>query len=175
MAIFSKEFIKYTKNLYSRKKSFCDFDDDPILSLGKICAVGSTLNNPYSYAENQIKNAEILYSRFGFVGVIKQYFGGAITDNFIDSENERKIYILKTGLKALPATKAEILLKGFNLKDLTLEGVKQVYASYGFGRGDNNLLSELDFLSINHRVKTLSDLLKEPVGSKKLQRIQNRM
>ena len=174
MAIFSKEFIKYTQNLYSRKKSFCDFDDDPILSLGKICAVGPTLNNPYAHTEDQIKNAEILYSRFGFVGIIKAYFGGPITDNFIDPENERKVYILKTGLKALPATKAEILLKGFNLKDLTLEGVKQVYASYGLGRGDNNLLSELDFLSINHRVKTLSDLLKEPVGSKKLQRIQNR-
>lgn len=174
MAVFSKEFIKYIKNLYSRKISFYDFDDDPILSLGKICISDSAFSNPYLHSENLIDNARILYSRFGFVGIIKAYFGASITENFTDSESERKIYILKKGLKALPATKAEILLKGFNLKDLTLEGIKQVYASYGLRHGDDNLLPELDFLSVNHRVKTLSNLLKEPIESEKLQSVQNR-
>lgn len=174
MAIFTKELIKYFRNLYSEKKSFHNFDDDPILSLGKICITGTASENPYLHPTELIDRASDLYSQYGFIGIIRSYLGTSVCDDFADFEQERKIYILKKGLKALPATKAEILLKGFNLQGFTVERIKQVYASYGFGKGNEDLLSEDDFLDINHRVATLSNVLKVPLESPELQQYQAR-
>lgn len=174
MAIFTKKLIKYFRGLYSTKKEFHSFDDDPVLSLGKLCIIDSPFENPYSYSDALIENAKQLYAQYGFIGVIHAYFGQCVTDNFASQEEERKLYILKTGLKSLPATKAEVLLKGFGIQGFTIDKIKQLYFSYGLGKGDNKLLPRRDFLDINHRVSTMSYLLKKPANSPELQKLQSR-
>lgn len=178
MAIFHKRFSKYVSRLFKSKKTFFNFfDDDPVLALADICHSSSVSNISdsliYNFGDSLIEQANDLYKQFGFVGIVKAYFEGQIVDNFADKECERKIYTLKKGMKALPATKAVLLLKGFG-HDFSTAQIKQVYCSYGMGSGNKRLMDEKDFLELNHRVETLSRLIEEPSGSEVLGFVQDR-
>jgi hypothetical protein len=175
MAIIHTYFLKYLSELFRDPNYPYDFLADPILALAELCS-RKTNNNFLSHnslSDNLIQEAVARYQAHGIIGVIYAYFKHRIINQFVDSSVERKIIVLKKGYKALPATKAAIILKGFGY-ELTEEKILAIYASYGLVRSLKDLVDRYDFVDINRRVEKLAWLVKESTGSDELQKVQRR-
>lgn len=167
MAIFHQNFLEYISEIYSPTKSlfFENLMNDPVLVLAEYFINDEPKKqSSYTFHNKMIQSAKYNYEQKGILGVIDTYFSGHIVNPFVDKELERKIFVLKKGMKALPATKAVIVFKGFG-NDLTEDQMKLVYSSYGLSNWQKKKYQHVDFMDINRRVEGLAYLLDQPISS----------
>ena len=159
MATLSQKMIGYIEKIYFSQKEqrFTTFSNDPILLLADYC-IEAPLSVDNYFETGQLEAAMQRYKQEGIVGVVRAYFGDEILNTDINNILERKIIVMKTGLKMLPATKAATLFQGFG-EELSYEQVLQVYNSYGLSRKQKNNYSHVDFFDINRRVQGLQSVM----------------
>ena len=114
-----------------------------------ILAIDHTFNPDF------IEQAKMSYNKEGIIGIIKYYFKKNIVSPKLDVTLERKIVVLKKGYPSLPATKAEIIFKGFNI-EVGQDEILAVYASYGMARCFKEFSITYDFMSIGFKPKQIT-------------------
>lgn len=161
MAILSKNVGEYIEKIHFSTKSrkFRTFSNDPILRLADYC-IDATDEARDVFGKDLINRAKERYNAEGIVGVVGGYFNDKIFRTDIEPELERKIVIMKTGLEALPATKAVLLFQGFG-EDLSSEQIHRVYSSYGLSNKQKQHYSHLDFFELNRYFDGLRWVLKQ--------------
>ncbi len=159
MAVLSQKSIAYIEKIYFSEKDnkFINFANDPILLLADYC-IDPPIYVDNNFDDNLFKNASYLYKQAGVIGVIRSYFDDSILNVDIDKVLERKIIVMKTGLEALPATKAATLFHGFCEK-VSVEEILQIYSSYGLSRKQKNNYPHVNFFDINRRVQGMQSVL----------------
>jgi hypothetical protein len=158
MAILHQNVLNYFDKVFSDKVENIDTNNDPILALFNAVLIGNNSQNKIYFPDKVLNKASNNYNLDGFLGLIQGYFNNKIIVENIGLELERKIFILKKGLKQLPSTTASIILKGFGY-DISPSQIISVYKSYGFAQGQKYLSETVDFLELNRRVQGFSELL----------------
>lgn len=183
MAIIHPYFLNYLctvlRNFTTQPMNIYN---DPIVELTESYCVSNTqqtsnIMNPNPHLNRDvIEIARMNYLKIGIVGVIQAFFGERIIDQFTEPAVERKVIVFKNGYKALPATKASIIMRGFGY-NLTDVQILSIYASYGLVRSLKDLVNQYDFMDINRRVQRLSKIVeacdKSVIETEKIQKRYN--
>jgi len=174
MAIIHPYFLNYLCTQLRDATLQSKLHEDIILELAGSCCMDKTdFLSHRSFSQNLINKARGEYRTRGIVGVIYAYFGDRVVNQFTDSSIERKVIVLKKGYPSLPATKASIILEGFNY-NIGTDEVLAIYASYGLAQSLKDLVSRYDFVDINRRVDRLSWLLNQPAQAQEVKKVHLR-
>jgi hypothetical protein len=174
MAIIHPYFLNYVCTQLRDSTLQSKLHGDLIVELALSCYRGKTdfLSHRF-FNQSLLNKARGEYQQRGIVGVICAYFGDRIVNQFVDSSVERKVIVLKKGYPSLPATKASIILEGFDYS-ISPDEVLAIYASYGLAHSLKDLVSRYDFADINRRVERLSWLLEQPAQSNEVKKVHLR-
>jgi len=93
------------------------------------------------------------------------HFRKGVINTSIDLKIERKVVALKKGFPSLPATKASLIMNGFNYCQSAREVILSIYASHGFAIGVKKYAEHYDFNDINRQISQLSWLISQPINS----------
>ena len=180
MAIISSHFLNYLTIVFNKSLSnnTSAFYSDQLLLLTEYCIDPNeygelTFLTQYSFSEKKIKQAREAYSSHGIIGIFISQFDNGILNQFVNKDIERKVITLKKGFPSLPATKASIILKGFQY-NLETDDILSIYASHGFAQGMKNLVEHFDFKDINRRVANLAQLISQGANSENVKKVQLR-
>ncbi len=159
MAILSKNTREYLEKIYSSKKEnrFKTFANDPVLSLAD-CCIDTSFASMFFFDDSLILDAQYRFKEEGIVGVLRSYLGDDIYWNNNDNLPERKIVVMKTGLSALPATKAALFFQGLGY-EINDEQILQVYGSYGLTNKQKKDYAHIDFFEVNRHFHGLQSVL----------------